>query len=69
MSVNNSNGKGLIDEIDDSLLEELLNYCNLDERPKKTLNNLSKINFSISDISFLTSRLSQNKKNEYIVFY
>ena len=67
MSVNNSNRKELKDEIDDSLLEELLNYCNLDERPKKTLNNLSKINFSISDVSFLTSRLSQNKKNEYIL--
>jgi len=26
MSANNSNGKELIDEIDDSLLEELLNY-------------------------------------------
>ena len=66
MSDNNSNEKEKIDEIDENFLKELLNYCNIDERPKKTLTDLSKINFSLSNVSFLTSKLSQ-KENEYIL--
>ena len=80
MNGNNSNGSRIIDEsfIDKNVFNCIISYIQnkalkdlatkLKEKvPIKEKRNIKNYNFSLNNVCFLTSKLSGNKKTEYIL--